>query len=116
MMMTNNSEIIIPMMRAEDVEDELSPSLSFLSPSFWLSLWLDDNEKEDEDEDAVGCGIGVVEEEEEENTIGTDESEDECDEILLEEEEPEESLVHCAVIVVSFAGILSGLGSHSSNV
>ena len=67
------------------------------------------------DEDIVGCGIGVVEDEEE-NTVGTDESVDECDEILLEEEEPEESLVHCAMIVMSFAGILSGFGSQSTNV
>ena len=68
----------------------------------------------DVDEDIVGCGIGVVEDEEE-NTVGTDESVDECDEILLEEEEPEESLVHCAVIVVSSAGILSGSGFHPLN-
>ena len=75
--------------------------------------WL--NEEEDQVlEEEWGC-------EEEEDSL--DEEEEICEEELeeegcenelerLDDEEENETFIHCAVIVVSFAGIVSGLGFH----
>ena len=60
----------------------------------------------EEAEDSAGTDE-VLEEEEAEDSAGADES---------EVEELEGIPVHCATIVMSWSGILSGFGSHPTNV